>query len=1447
MSPNDVKEDDLEPVTPEGTEIPREPGEGIPNKIESTVKTLRGKRKSTIEGGTGAFTIHGNGGNTGTNTYGTGAIPVLSGTIEGIHTFTENEIHVLKANPIGPCSPNQLLETVPNELTTIPACLFNGIDIDNPELTWAIDEKFLCVSCDFSGSTKVLNHMDRSGLKGQFYQLYRAVHTKISDIVHEFGGEIMHYFGDEQFCIIPNIQNIKNSFYKKLQDEVEPMLEKLNRIYRDAGGQASGIGLRVTTQIAKDLNVSLEEVVGVTFSGAMIKKLEQFESIAKKKIIELPPHLRSGLLIFEEGYNGEPSLQGRVVGQSSAKQGRTGYEKQGSVTKRRLLKEVGVLEDEKALTLLEFTKTSMGVAMFIDITDDNEGRKREIRKYISSVIKSYGGVINKAMKNGGLLAIFGAGFENADGTMERAISSAVECKTQLDQETNVEPFKITFGISKVGPINRMTVGNNQRKDITIYGDTVNTGARIMQEASGQQSEVVGIAVEMSDELNDFCNGEIIELKAKGLGAIEVLSVNEIRERSNLKQISRKDISIPLECLDEDVSATLSEAKTTILTAGHNEIAMLNVLTQAEARGFKAFKLEPTPQEKFTDYESFYKFIQALAIASNTEIEIEKLEKEILNGNKKQIKEMTTKFLENAVKKINGFIIHIESETLDPQSMSLLKELNVGNAIFAINTQSQSEDITMSKVLAVQYAKNLISKYFENVDQSNLESIAMKVVSTLSDENENIPIDYIKHYIHSLINSGQIYLDTQNNLKMEEIQNTSEMNFFQKIIRVAGGGLTEIEMGRFENLTLCFSEGVPLDFNSLPSGIVESKEQWEKFTAIMQKFGLIRKIKMKDIYEDDAYYLHPTIAKSTKSVAQLSTNELLGVQLTVIRNLRSKLHKTKPDLPANEQYTLSNTSTEYLKEERRKRASRLFTKSILETYIYKESPNQQSESEAIDIYFTLQYWDYLFNADHMRTDSGKQDYDGVLKFIKWLDEKNYSFSEDQKYILLFIVQQFFLFNQIAARDELKEYEEIISLKNIVNQEIVFEDCESITLKEIFNIENDTHGLLEMKYKVIQGELTETSPEIELLKKHANNLNRLLRMMNANSSDSNVQQMQRAINRACENILKGLIEIYVFLENNDLTNHFYEISNLTSDQGDALAHKGISQFQNSQTPNEQFLFRRSIDRIQALKSRQYFARLIVNTRSDLILFDEKPKNKIDYNRRISAFEELIGPNTFEVMDLLMPELALSNGSMIIEEALDAVYKLSQKYEGIEINYSEKPYPFWEVRTINRLSETFRHASRNFALNGDTNTQALLLFANKLLTELNLKFNGYFEESSYEDKAELHTFIITFNLAEGLLEAMHASINDESKVADLITNFLKAYSRLETLHNNLSAEGKTIGVNIPADMEKLMKAFQHFTLKKNSRSQRPITVDTLGPRQQIETSEPSSNDKDQHTYAF
>ncbi len=138
----------------------------------------------------------------------------------------------------------------------------------------------------------------------------------------------------------------------------------------------------------------------------------------------------------------------------------------------------------------------------------------EVMNYLNQVfgpmieiVNTHGGIVNKFLGDG-FMALFGAPF--ADAELQRnAVYCALallDCVTKANADQSIPPTRIGIGIHS-GAVMAGTLGNRQRGEYTVLGDTVNAAARIEQEAKRLGAQII-VSMDALNGLEEVKSGAI---------------------------------------------------------------------------------------------------------------------------------------------------------------------------------------------------------------------------------------------------------------------------------------------------------------------------------------------------------------------------------------------------------------------------------------------------------------------------------------------------------------------------------------------------------------------------------------------------------------------------------------------------------------------------------------------------------------------------------------------------------------------------------------------------------------------------------------------------------------------------------------------------------------------------------------------------------------------------
>jgi adenylate cyclase len=93
------------------------------------------------------------------------------------------------------------------------------------------------------------------------------------------------------------------------------------------------------------------------------------------------------------------------------------------------------------------------------------------------ILDRHGGIVNKFLGDG-LLALFGAPFENADAA-HHAVDAARKMIGAMETINAASSWPLRIGIGiHFGEVVAGNIGSPRRKEYTVFGDTVNFAARL---------------------------------------------------------------------------------------------------------------------------------------------------------------------------------------------------------------------------------------------------------------------------------------------------------------------------------------------------------------------------------------------------------------------------------------------------------------------------------------------------------------------------------------------------------------------------------------------------------------------------------------------------------------------------------------------------------------------------------------------------------------------------------------------------------------------------------------------------------------------------------------------------------------------------------------------------------------------------------------------------------
>lgn len=168
--------------------------------------------------------------------------------------------------------------------------------------------------------------------------------------------------------------------------------------------------------------------------------------------------------------------------------------------------------------------------LFLDIrgfsTIASERSPHEVMEYLNalfapmiSCVNQHGGIVNKFLGDG-FMAVFGAPFEDPQlhRSAVRCALALLDCVDVINQDASLPHTRVGIGIH-AGPAMAGTIGNAERMEYTLLGDTVNAAARIEQE-----TKKLGVQIIASDAVMEGLSQE--RAGATELGEIALRGISQ---------------------------------------------------------------------------------------------------------------------------------------------------------------------------------------------------------------------------------------------------------------------------------------------------------------------------------------------------------------------------------------------------------------------------------------------------------------------------------------------------------------------------------------------------------------------------------------------------------------------------------------------------------------------------------------------------------------------------------------------------------------------------------------------------------------------------------------------------------------------------------------------------------------------------------------------------------
>lgn len=134
-----------------------------------------------------------------------------------------------------------------------------------------------------------------------------------------------------------------------------------------------------------------------------------------------------------------------------------------------------------------------------------------------TIVNQHGGIVNKFLGDG-FMAIFGAPFEDPE-LHRNAVRCSLEllgCVEQMNAAGSIPHTRIGIGIH-AGNAMAGTVGNSERKEYTLLGDTVNAAARIEQETKKLGAQIIASDAVLEGLTEEKANAsELGEIALRGI-------------------------------------------------------------------------------------------------------------------------------------------------------------------------------------------------------------------------------------------------------------------------------------------------------------------------------------------------------------------------------------------------------------------------------------------------------------------------------------------------------------------------------------------------------------------------------------------------------------------------------------------------------------------------------------------------------------------------------------------------------------------------------------------------------------------------------------------------------------------------------------------------------------------------------------------------------------------